>query len=335
MPKRGKLKKVTLKDIAMIAGVSVPTASQILNNRENNYCSEAKKQRVRQVARELNYQPSFGYKVMCGQKTNTVALVCSLEESLYDEHIKELVFRLMSDFEKLGYFVYSSIMTKSTEENIDKMTALINRGCSSFVLLGHITGAAQIVKLFASNKLDYISFRSATPRNIIVNFPYTFRRYINDLLNEDRKNFKILTNNMNDIQGLIKAFPKSDPESLVKKLVVPLSLNRPLNNSYENNFLTGYNQTKQLLINSPGIQGIIYHSGYYALGGAKFLAEKGFKVGSDIKLYVYNNVNASILFHYPISISLYNTDKICKTITERLFRPGSMQIAINPKVIIK
>ena len=51
-------KKVTVRDVAKEAGVSVATVSYIMNNRTDQKISEDTRKKVLQIANLLNYKPS-------------------------------------------------------------------------------------------------------------------------------------------------------------------------------------------------------------------------------------------------------------------------------------
>ena len=335
-----KSRRVTLKAVAQAAKVSLPTASQILNNKANNYCSEEKKRLVRRVAKELNYQPNFGYKVMCGHKTNTIALICSSSVTLAEEHIKDLLLSLMIKFEELGHSVYTSVMTASAKGNIDKINSLISRGCSGFVLLGAPYGSEAIEQIFIQNNLEYINYGLGTKRRVVTDPSYAVKCYIEDLLRTGRDNFKLLTtvgnSSFSRFDGLFQAFPDVKRKQLMDKYISPVEyesfkVHRDINILFN----IGYVKTKAVFEADRTLQGIIYHSDYFALGGAKYLTEVGCRIGEDIKLYGYNNVNAVKLAPCPISTAYHDIDKFCKVITRQLFKNGEFEIIINPKVIIK
>lgn len=335
-----KIKKVTLKSVAEAAGVSVPTASQILNNKANNYCSKEKKRLVRQVAHELNYQPNFGYQLIHGQKTNTIGIICSSKSAIQQEHIKNLLLNLMTEFEKLGYAIYTSVMINSEKENIKKISSLINRGCSAFVLLGHPLGGSKMEKIFIRNNIDYVTYGLATTKRIITDSSYAIKCYIDDLMQDGRDNFKIITTLSFDDQfsrmnGLMKAFPELNTEQLVQNYVIPIDLDiQQENETIEDIFKIGYDKTKEIIEKDANIQGIIYHSDYFALGGARYLSEKGYKIGEDIKIYGYNNVKTVRLAPYPINTAFHDIEKACEVITDKLSQPGQFNIILNPQVII-
>ena len=81
-----KKSKVTLRDIAAAVNLSPAAVSQILNNKEINYCSEATKERVRQAARDLGYRRNIGYKLMHHQSTGTVGIMIASGFIPQEEH---------------------------------------------------------------------------------------------------------------------------------------------------------------------------------------------------------------------------------------------------------
>ena len=137
--------RVSLKEIAATVGLSVASVSEILNNRPNNYSSEATKERVRRVAKEMGYQVSFGYKLLRRQKTRTVAIMNSRAQMNDEEHIMALTLRLTTGFDRLGYAAYYNAFSDDAEANLKKVRELIGRGVESFVFLGQPFGQQEIM----------------------------------------------------------------------------------------------------------------------------------------------------------------------------------------------
>jgi LacI family transcriptional regulator, galactose operon repressor len=334
-----KAKRVTLKAVAQAAGVSLPTASQILNNKANNYCSAEKKRLVRRVAKELNYQPNFGYKVMCGQKTNTIGLLCSSNKVIKEEYAKDLLLGLMTEFEQQGYSVYTSVLSNSAKDNALKIMSLINRGCSGFVLMGTPFGETEIENIFVKNNIDYVFYNTPfSDRKVIVDSSYAIECFINNFLKEGRDNFKlIISGDLNDAysrgQGLINVLPDVPQKQLLEQYVIQLKSTTFTDIEYS--FQLGYEQTKKLIERTPDTRGIIYHTDHFALGGAKYLSEKGYKIGEDIELCGYNNTDSVKVAPWPINTADHDNETTCKVITKQLFKQGPFEIILKPKVIFK
>ncbi len=67
------LKKVTIKDVAAMAGVSITTVSHALNN--NRHVSESTRNRIIKAVEELNYKPNIIAQSLKQSKTNTLGVI--------------------------------------------------------------------------------------------------------------------------------------------------------------------------------------------------------------------------------------------------------------------
>ena len=65
--------KVTIKDIANLAGVSTATVSKIINNKDD--ISEVTRGKVKKIMKENNYVPNVVARSLVTKKTNTIGLV--------------------------------------------------------------------------------------------------------------------------------------------------------------------------------------------------------------------------------------------------------------------
>lgn len=67
-------KRATLTDVALQAGVSKTTVSQILNNRPISV-SESTRQRVQEVAERLSYTPNALIRSLQSRRTEVIGVV--------------------------------------------------------------------------------------------------------------------------------------------------------------------------------------------------------------------------------------------------------------------
>ena len=76
-------KNVTIRDIAREAGVSIALVSFVMNNRieadgKKKYrVSEATKERILDVARRMNYQPSSAARMLRQGRTHVLGIILS------------------------------------------------------------------------------------------------------------------------------------------------------------------------------------------------------------------------------------------------------------------
>ena len=83
-----KMDRVTIKDIANRAGVSVTTVSLVLNGKENRIAKETKK-RVISIANELDYRPNQLAVGLITRRTNTIGLILpDISNSFFGELAK-------------------------------------------------------------------------------------------------------------------------------------------------------------------------------------------------------------------------------------------------------
>ena len=69
------LKKVTMKDIASRANVSIATVSYVLNNVDNQTIPEATRSLILQIAEELHYIPNLTARSLAKKKTGLVGIL--------------------------------------------------------------------------------------------------------------------------------------------------------------------------------------------------------------------------------------------------------------------
>lgn len=74
--KMAKRQGITAKDIAEVCEVSQATVSYVINQTEGKRVSEAKRQEILQVARELNYFPNHSAQSMRQQRCTSIGLIC-------------------------------------------------------------------------------------------------------------------------------------------------------------------------------------------------------------------------------------------------------------------
>src|SRR5215510_7936958 len=91
----------TIRDVAKRAGVSVTTASYVLNNTGN--IGEATRKRVLEAAEELNYHPNAFARNLKKQKTHTIGVFISRFGGSFYEEILEGIHNVIleTDYELL------------------------------------------------------------------------------------------------------------------------------------------------------------------------------------------------------------------------------------------
>lgn len=82
----GVSKRVSLRDVAVRAGIGIATASSVLNgSNSNTRVSAETRKRVVEIAREMQYYPNAIGRALAGRPTHTLGVVVGLRRAKLDE----------------------------------------------------------------------------------------------------------------------------------------------------------------------------------------------------------------------------------------------------------
>lgn len=90
--------KVTIKDVAREAGVSVATVSYVVNNRTDLRISDETRKKVLQVINLLNYTPNQAAKALATNHKNLLAILLSPDSSILKKAEQLQTIQLLSQF---------------------------------------------------------------------------------------------------------------------------------------------------------------------------------------------------------------------------------------------
>lgn len=113
-------KRVTLKDIAKEAGVSVATVSYVLNYSQKETISHDTRLRIFEIAQKLKYVPNMTAKSLAGHRSYLAGIIINMEEKnkkskLYQYY--DLTREIQKRLNPLGYDVFF-LTTKEMEKDI-------------------------------------------------------------------------------------------------------------------------------------------------------------------------------------------------------------------------
>ncbi len=115
-------KRVTIKDVAVEAGVSRQTVSRAINNQGE--ISPATKERVLQTIEKLGYQPNRLAQGMVTQRTKTVALLVS---DIANPFFPEVARGVQDCAREQGYNVFLCNADGTAEEELETMQLLASQ----------------------------------------------------------------------------------------------------------------------------------------------------------------------------------------------------------------
>lgn len=124
-------KKVTVKDVAREAGVSVATVSYIMNNRTDQKISDATRKKVLQIANLLNYRPSHAAISLATGKSNVIGVSYFIDPNTPSRNMEINTFVNLL-IERLNRMKYDILFLPITEE---EETIITNRNIYAVIAI--------------------------------------------------------------------------------------------------------------------------------------------------------------------------------------------------------
>ena len=124
-------KKVTVKDVAREAGVSVATVSYIMNNRTDQKISDATRKKVLQIANLLNYRPSHAAISLATGKSNVIGVAYYIDPNTPSRNMEINTFVNLL-VERLNRMKYDILFLPITE---DEDTIITNRNIYAVIAI--------------------------------------------------------------------------------------------------------------------------------------------------------------------------------------------------------
>lgn len=146
------MSKITIKEVAKAANVSISTVSKVMNNSPT--ISEATKQKVRQVMQELNYYPNNIARSFVQQSSKNIGIVMELKQhyAFFNSHIYEILGGIESVLSDHGYTV-TILNTHSLGNDLDAYEKLIREKRVD----GMIIHVSPLIKSL-SERMDALNF---------------------------------------------------------------------------------------------------------------------------------------------------------------------------------
>ena len=144
------MKKVSLKDIAEITGVSTSTVSFILNGKASEMrISEALKKKVLATANKLGYQPN---QIAVSLRTGQTKILGLLVEDISNNFFALLAKTIEDEAEKFGYRVVYCSTENDNKKGQALLRMLAQRQVDGFLITPTLGMETDIIKLQSQHK---------------------------------------------------------------------------------------------------------------------------------------------------------------------------------------
>ncbi|WP_324025324.1 LacI family DNA-binding transcriptional regulator [Maribacter sp. BPC-D8] len=300
-------KRTTLKDIANVLGISTAAVSKALN--DDARISVKTKKAVKQVAKELNYQPNHLASALRKGKSKLVGVIVPRTNSHFFSSVVESMEGVLN---KAGYNIIITQSNESFEKECNNIDTLLYLQVDGIIAsMANETVDLSYYEKIKSNGIPLILFdRGENDLNVDyvgINDYDSSHMIIAHLVTQGCKRIAHIGGYRrtrifnNRIRGYIDAIKKHDlPHD--DELLIESSLTLE----------DGRKQIENLLALKNRPDAVYVASDYAALGALQVLKEKNIKVPEEIKLVGFGNEPFTSLVTPSITSISQHSDKIGK-----------------------
>lgn len=281
--------KITIKDIAERANVSISTVSRVLNNKED--VNDNTRKKIKKIIDDLGYNPSGIARGLALKKTNTIGLIIP---NITNPFFPEVAKGVESRAEELGY----SVILYDTDNNLNKERKaldLMKKNQVDGIVLSFNSSNKNLINKSFDEKLPIVQIdrkikNIKCPSVLIDNFysGYIAAKY---LINRGHSKIAHITgrkdiiNSVERLRGYKKAFEES---------------NLKFNNNYiingEQTIKSGYHKMNELLSMKQIPTAVFVANDLMAIGAYEAIFDKGMNIPEDISIIGHDDINmASII----------------------------------------
>lgn len=144
--------RLTIKDVAREAGVSIKTVSRVLN--KERYVGEATRARVEAAVEALKFRPSLAARTLGGRRSFQIGLVCDNPSPYY---VYEMQSGVRDRCELDGVRMIAQPYHRQSDRLLDEIEGLIaTTAIDGLILTPPITDRADVLALLAQHAVRFV-----------------------------------------------------------------------------------------------------------------------------------------------------------------------------------
>jgi len=290
------VKRISIKDVALKAGVSIASVSYVLNNKIDSRIPQETIDKVKHAAEELNYRPNNIAKSLKTQRTHIIGLVVA---DIANPYFSQLARIIEDEANKLGY----TLLIGSSDENAEKFEALINMFAdrqADGLIIAPVENSEKCLLKLQKQKIPFVlidRYLSGVEADSIQINNYDISQKVTEhLINGGYKNI-LLVAYKTELQHLLQrtqAFLNTLEKHQIQNSQVLLAdkdyIDRDINTGLEN-----------MLQNAVKPDAIFFTSNKLAVSGLKKLTQLGINIPQDIAVAAFDETEAYELFPVPLT----------------------------------
>lgn len=326
----------TIKDIARIAGVNVSTVSRALSGISG--VGDETRERIVDIAHELNYTPDFSARAMVGKRTKLIGVIVPEISSNY---YAQIVDYIESELTSLAYSIIIGVSSFEDKKEIQCIDMLINRKVDGIVFCGMVNNETEV-------HIDKLDKRCSIPFVFIE--PTIKLSQYNCVLVDGDYGIDMAVKHLVGLGHRAVGFVGEDLSARYrlppfKKALLKYGLKydeRYIRSGRERFEYGGYLRMKELLSGNEIPTAVFTSYDNIAIGAIKALREDGLKVPEEMSIVGYDNIREAAFLDVPLTtvshpirkMSLEGVKLLLESIEGREHN-GMKLIQLEPELIIR
>ncbi|CDF59022.1 LacI family DNA-binding transcriptional regulator [Thermobrachium celere] len=281
------MRKVTINDIAKMAGVSKTTVSMVFNNKDENISRETR-EKILNIAKELNYIPNSIARSLATKKSYSIGIILP---DITNPFFSEIARAIEDEANKLGYNVVLCNTDNKVKKEEEYVKLLISKLIDGIIFIAG-GESKRSIDLIKNNNIPfvlvdrYIDGYEECYGVFCKNYDGVVEG-VEYLLSKNKRNI-VFVNGPKDLEISRQRF-QGYKDTMMKYGLFKEKL------VYESDFtLEGGKIVTQRIINElKDFDAIFYSNDVMAFGGIKVLLRNGFKIPEKISIMGFDNIQIS------------------------------------------
>ena len=326
------MKTLSIKDIAVKAGVSITTVSFIINGKaKEKSISEAVIKKVEEIIKESGYKPNQIARSLRTGNSNIIGLII---EDISNSFFSRIARLIEDKAYKKGY----KIIYSSTENSVEKAKELINMFKSRKVdgyIISPTKGIEDDIRVLLADNKPVILFDrnlSDIDTNYVGadHFKASYQS-IESFIKKGNKKIALVTTDI-DVEQIVERFEGYKQALIDYK--IPYSEDLVLKIQFNQDEAETIEQMKALFL-SKEIDAVLFATNYLAISGLKALKQLNKKIGDGFSVIAYDDHEVFELHTPSISAVQQPLEEIAETVIQLILSQLSSKTKLeNQKVII-
>lgn len=281
--------KVTIKEVAKLAGVSASTVSRVIS--DSPKISETTKKTVREAMEELGYFPNAIARSLVNKSTNTIGIVMpeSVESAMLNPFFPQILGGIAAAAHEQDYCILLSTGT-TEEDKVQSLKEIITGGRVDGVILMYSSSVAdqalnliqrlKTLAIIVGKPLNQPDISYVDNDNVEAAYNVT-----TSLIKKGHKKIAFMSGSfrfvvfLDRLDGYAKALMENN-----------LEFNREYITQCEADRKLGYEKAKQLLELKYRPTALVISDDVMAIGAIEAIKEKGLKIPEEIEIISFNNI---------------------------------------------